>query len=244
MTARRRAAGGGGQLPLLSTVLVPVIIEMQGGREHETASLSLASLHHCCWWEWMNEWEVVGAVGRSVICLWSRKWMLTSAAMTVKERVKICIHISHTHAVWHNFASKSVTPQWYTYTPLPNTMKLLLHWGVHLWQKLLSLCDCSEHLDKASSGESKMQLRCWTITYNLRVIAFLLRLHPCSHSASIDWRFAWPCCRASWAMLKATRRPFILSCACRLTFSRPHTSEHTQSHTHQNAGTDAHSVAR
>lgn len=89
------------------------------------------------------------------------------------------------------------------------------------------------------------------ISFNLSFIAFFVHLDLCSYSISIDWWFAWPCCRGLWAMLKATRCPFMLSCACRLIFSSTHSQwTHTTSEdTHRTPSlflppTDAHTQVK
>lgn len=64
----------------------------------------------------------------------------------------------------------------------------------------------------------------------LELYCLFVHLDQCSYSISIDSWFAWPCCRGLWAMLKATRCPFILSCACRLIFSWAHNQ---WKHTHR-----------
>lgn len=83
-----------------------------------------------------------------------------------------------------------------------------------------------------------MQLKCWRWWQAARLkcvttwalLLFIVHLDLCSYSISIDWWFAWPCCRGLWAMLKAALSCFHVHADL---FSVEHTSNemHIRRHT-------------
>lgn len=149
------------------------------------------------------------------------------------------------------------------YTPLPNMSgvqtKLFLPWGAmqrggYLWQKLLCLSNdgltvlYGPWLTASKPSIMRKVKSRWNVGDGGRwhsvsnqlppelYCLFFVPLDLYSDSIFIDWWFAWPCCRALWALLKATHCPFMLSCACRLIFSSTHSQRtltgFTHTHTH------------